>query len=90
MGDGDAVVGHRHALLAALLLALEHEAAVEHAPSAMDNQVITRQILRKILTRNNVNSQSLSHALPQHAGYLFASDVLGQRGMSACLGDEHA
>ena len=90
MGDGDAVVGHRHALGTALFRALEHETAVEHAAATVDDQVIARQILGEILARNDIDFQSLSHALSQHAGDFFAPDVLGQRGMGAGLGDEHA
>ena len=90
MGDSDAVVGHRGALASALVDARKHELAVEHASAAMDDQVIACQVFRKIFAGHNVHGQSLPHTLSQHAGNLFTTDVFGQWGMGARLGNEDA
>jgi len=39
VGDGDAVVGHRHPLGAALLHTLEHKTTIKHTTAAMNNEV---------------------------------------------------
>ena len=90
LGDGYAVIGHRHALGATLLHTLEHKVAVKHAATAMNDQIVTRHIVGKVLPGHDVDGQSLARPPAQHARYLFTANVLGKRGMGAGFGNEHA
>ena len=90
VGDGDAVVGHGRALAPALHHAREHELAVKHAAAAMDDEIIASHILGEVFACHNVYTQAVSHALSQQTRNFHPSDVLGERGMGAGLGDEHA
>ena len=55
VGDGDAIVGHWHTLFLGLSDAREHISAVEHAGTAVNYQVVTREVGRKVATGDNVD-----------------------------------
>ena len=89
-GDGHSVVGHGHLLLPGCFDAVQYIFAVEHAGSAVDDQIVGSQIFREVGSRNHIDLYSLSEAFPQHVGYFYTSDIFGKWGMGAGFGNQDA
>ena len=60
--------------------------AVEHTCSTMDNQVVTIQVLREIISGNNIDMQLLSDPFAQHSRKFHSADVFGQGSMGTGFG----
>ena len=92
VGDDEAVVGDRHAGLAAAHDAAEHLAPVGGAGAAVDDQAVVGQGggVGKIVALHVVDLELAAHVLGEPARDLDAADVFADRVVAAVLGDEDA
>ncbi len=73
---GNAVICHRHSLTFGLLYTGKDVPAVEHAGPAVDDEIVSGQILREVTPGNHIDPQPLACPRAQHAGKLNPADVL--------------
>lgn len=67
---------------------MDDVAAVEHTGAAVDDQIIGREVLGKVVSPEEGEGESLPHPLPEQTGNFFAANVLGCRGMGAGFRNE--
>ena len=65
--DNYSIVSHWDTLCFSFDYPIQDMFAIEHAGSAMNNQVVAIQVLRKIISGNNVDMQLLSDTFAQHS-----------------------
>lgn len=84
--DNYSIVSHWDTLCFSFDYPIQDMFAIEHAGSAMNNQVVAIQVLRKIISGNNVDMQLLSDTFAQHSWKFHSADVFGQWSMSTGFG----
>lgn len=67
----------------------EDVAAVEHAGSAVDDQVVAGEVFRKIGSCDDIHREPFAYPFAQQARNLDASDVLRCRGVGARFGYQY-
>ena len=88
MSHGHAVVGHRYILAFGLFNPCEHLRAVEHAGTAVDDEVVGAEVVGEVVARHNVDVELLSGLLTQEARNLHAANVLTDGSVRTGFGNE--
>ena len=89
VGYSQPVVGHRHLLSCGEVLAGDEHAAVEHAATAVDDEVVRREILGEVSPRYMLDGERLADALAEEAGKLDGANVLALGSVGASLRNKY-
>ena len=89
MCDGYPVIGHRYLLLLCPVDAVHHIFPVKHTCSALDDQIISGKVIRKIGSAYQLYLQVFSKSYLQHPGNFHSANILFQRCMCAAFGNQY-
>ena len=87
---GYSIIGHRHTAGTRPPQTVQHMAARKHARPTMDDQIVSGQILREVVTGHDVDVQSLAELTTQQTRKLHASYIFMLRHVGASLRYQHA
>ena len=89
MSHGHSVIRHRHLLALCLFHPRHHHLTVEHASTAMYDEIVGGEIVGEVAARHNIDGEGLTNSSAQQPGQFHPANVLTDGSMGAGFGDEH-
>lgn len=89
-GDGDAVVGDGDAGFGGLLLAPEHEGAVDHAAAAVDDEGVGGEIGGEVAPGGHIEDEVFAGGFAEKGGDFNAANIFLRCMVGAGFGNEDA
>ena len=89
IGNGDAVIGHGHALGQGHLVAVYHFLFIEHAGTTVHNQLILAQVRGEFGATGEAKFRLGFSILANPVGHLHGADILALAMMGAALADKN-
>ena len=89
IGNQNPIICHGNLLIPGTGHAVLHFSFIQHASSAVDNQSVLSQFLRKLCPRRKLKFQTLSRILPDPARDLNSADIIALPVVGAPLTDQY-